>query len=413
MKNLIPVILFAALVACNDNTRRDASQNNSDTDSPVAKAMIPRQTCYENVTGRDTMKLKVEVFPNVVTGTIVYALHEKDRNDGEFDGKMTGDTLIADYTFMSEGVRSTRQVAFLIKDNVVIEGYGPSEEKEGKMVFTDLSKLTFSGRPLRKAPCHTEEPLTTGSAGSEALFEYQWNLVELQGKAVNAQDVKQKPHLLFYPGQVSRVAGSTGCNRLSGTSELSDNNTIKFSPIAATRMACPGTTNIEQEFLDALSKTTAWKIVNKELIFFGDGNAVAKFLGSLPDTAIASQTKNTEPSEDRAYALFHQKFLAGIDIMATGNEPFWWLEIDEQKNTWFGIIGGDTVDASTPQAKPLKDAKGSNYKLQTKNGVLDVIIYDKKCVNDMSGESLPKTVKVTFNNKTYNGCGRLLAAYSK
>jgi hypothetical protein len=39
-----------------------------------------------------------------VVGNLCYRFFEKDKNDGTVIGKLQGDTLIADYTFMSEGV---------------------------------------------------------------------------------------------------------------------------------------------------------------------------------------------------------------------------------------------------------------------------------------------------------------------
>lgn len=79
---------------------------------------------------------------------------------------------------------------------------------------------------------------------------------------------------MFYPGQVSRVSGSTGCNRLNGTFELSDDHKIKFSPLATTKMA--GTGNTETEFLTALSQVDNWSIVNNELLLNKGEKSVLK-----------------------------------------------------------------------------------------------------------------------------------------
>ncbi len=67
---------------------------------------------------------------------------------------MKGDTLLADYTFMSEGKQSVRQVVFLIKDTAAIEGYGDVEERNNKMVFKNISQIPFEkGQRLHKVPC--------------------------------------------------------------------------------------------------------------------------------------------------------------------------------------------------------------------------------------------------------------------
>jgi hypothetical protein len=57
---------------------------------------------------------------------------------------MRNDLLLADYTFMSEGIQSTRQVAFKQSGNTFIEGYGESVDENGTMKFKNLDSLNFS-----------------------------------------------------------------------------------------------------------------------------------------------------------------------------------------------------------------------------------------------------------------------------
>jgi hypothetical protein len=79
----------------------------------------------------------------VVTGELIYKLFEKDSNNGIIKGEMRGDTLVADYTFNAEGKQSTRQVAFLKRDGKLAEGYGEISEKDGKIIFNNISTLKF------------------------------------------------------------------------------------------------------------------------------------------------------------------------------------------------------------------------------------------------------------------------------
>ena len=157
MKHVSLVLFVAAIsiISCNQSETKTEVTTTEDTSKPVEnKIMIPSSTCYSSITGKDTFKLKVEVFPNVVTGKLSYQFHEKDSNHGEFDGKLHGDTLLADYKFMSEGKLSTRQVIFLIKDSVATEGYGDMEEKEGKMIFKNTNDITFGkGLILKMVEC--------------------------------------------------------------------------------------------------------------------------------------------------------------------------------------------------------------------------------------------------------------------
>ena len=158
MKHSLLVLFLAAIIiaSCNNEPKKSTEVTISqDTVKSVGnKVMIPASSCYSSTTGKDTVILKVEVFPNVVTGKILYKLFEKDSNKGEFNGRFHGDTLLADYKFMSEGKLSSRQVIFLIQDSVAIEGYGKMEEKDGNMVFKSIKKVTFgNGLLLKKIKC--------------------------------------------------------------------------------------------------------------------------------------------------------------------------------------------------------------------------------------------------------------------
>src|SRR5687767_1806169 len=104
---------------------------------------------------------------------------------------------------------------------------------------------------LFSVSCDQSKQITTASNNSELLYQWQWNLVELMGNKVIVTSAH--PYSVFTPGQVNSVAGTTGCNRLTGTFELPTPGEIKFSPLATTRMACAGT-NVEPQFVEALQR---------------------------------------------------------------------------------------------------------------------------------------------------------------
>ncbi|WP_143019702.1 hypothetical protein [Niabella drilacis] len=147
-------LLFFLGVACN-NPQQEAAALSADSSAHKEEnhVMIPAATCYTSQSGRDTFFLKTEVFPNVVTGTLSYHFYEKDKNQGTIEGRLSGDTLIADYTFVSEGKSSLREVAFLLGDSTATEGYGPMEEKNGKLAFKNRDSISFTGGRLHKTSC--------------------------------------------------------------------------------------------------------------------------------------------------------------------------------------------------------------------------------------------------------------------
>ncbi|MBE9461039.1 lipocalin family protein [Dyadobacter subterraneus] len=110
--------------------------------------------CYQFAAKQDTAFLHINVTDNIVSGDLEYHLFEKDSNKGKLKGKIIGDTLVADYTFLSEGTTSVRQVVMIKKDNNYIEGFGDVQEMDNKMSFVNRAKLSFkNGLIFKKTNC--------------------------------------------------------------------------------------------------------------------------------------------------------------------------------------------------------------------------------------------------------------------
>lgn len=151
MKNLffLTTIVFLQ-ISCNSNKTKSEEKNSSEK----VDVMIPKSGCYAFYSTKDTILLKVEVFPNVVTGILKYRISEKDKNEGTIKGKLEGNKLFADYTFFSEGRTSVREVAFLLNENEAIEGFGEMKDDNDKMSFKDKIAVNFTkGIKLTQINC--------------------------------------------------------------------------------------------------------------------------------------------------------------------------------------------------------------------------------------------------------------------
>lgn len=151
---LLLAALISAAAACQD---KPATQSTAPAaaDSVTAVQPLPDKQCYSYFSATDTVTVIVKGADSALTGSMVVMLNGKDRNIGTLAGKMIGDTLVADYTFQSEGVSSVREVAFLKKDGKLVQGYGPVEVKGDRQFFTDRSKLSFDAKmPLSNQNCH-------------------------------------------------------------------------------------------------------------------------------------------------------------------------------------------------------------------------------------------------------------------
>lgn len=111
--------------------------------------------CYEYAKDSTKLRLSIVITDNVVTGDLMVDYYQKDKNNGTIQGQMKGDTLFADYRFLSEGTNSVREVAFLRKGNEWVEGFGEVEEQNGKFVFKNKAALTFNNNMvLQKVSCN-------------------------------------------------------------------------------------------------------------------------------------------------------------------------------------------------------------------------------------------------------------------
>jgi len=139
------LVLFGCLVflcltqSCN-NKDSDPSTSESQTKKVKKDASI---NCYGFLSANDTIILKLVHVGESITGTLVYKLHEKDKNLGTIQGNMRGSVLVADYTFMSEGVKSVREVVFKKVNNSYQEGYGETVTQDDRVVFENMCYFPF------------------------------------------------------------------------------------------------------------------------------------------------------------------------------------------------------------------------------------------------------------------------------
>jgi uncharacterized membrane protein len=106
----------------------------------------------------------------------------------------------------------------------------------------------------------------------------------------------------------------------------------------------------------------------------------------------------------------------GNPIRATGNEPFWMLEL-KSDTAIFKLLGGAEYHELLP--KPALNTTDSlKYLLELKDGTtLNILIINHPCIDNMSGFKKRFTAVVTSDQKgtdsNYEGCADFLSEYSK
>lgn len=157
MKKLsaLTIILMGIFISCKKETRLPPPQIEPNAPKEAELVEPAGNQCYTSRLNGNIVALSFNVNSHQeVNGKLSYNITGKDKNEGSIIGNMKGDTLIADYTFMSEGVSSVREVVFLQKDGAFIEGYGDVTDANDKVAFVDKKKLKFDAKnTLIKSDC--------------------------------------------------------------------------------------------------------------------------------------------------------------------------------------------------------------------------------------------------------------------
>lgn len=99
-----------------------------------------------------------------------------------------------------------------------------------------------------------------------------------------------------------------------------------------------------------------------------------------------------------------EKKAAGIDFFALGNEPFWLMEMDKDKQISFL-----QVDSTQPAIFPYAPAVQQNgqfvYNVQRDSATMQIIITPQFCSDGMSDNWYEYKVEAKYNGVTYVGCG--------
>ncbi len=136
----------------NKEKKADDTMMEEPMEEEMVMAPTLEKTCYMYNENGSMVNLEITKSDNPVEGKLTYKLTEKDKNTGTFKGEFNDNKLVGTYTFQSEGKESKRQVAFMLKDNQLVEGYG--ELNEDGTMFKDVKTANYSSTmPLTKTDC--------------------------------------------------------------------------------------------------------------------------------------------------------------------------------------------------------------------------------------------------------------------
>lgn len=159
----------------------------------------------------------------------------------------------------------------------------------------------------------------------------------------------------------------------------------------------------------AFSAAGNWKPTNGVLWLYQEGVVQARYAWQH-DTLVYmdAKTGTRHPLRQLTSALdndvWRAKKGAGLEFYGAGNEPFWNIEIDEQKSIVFHLAEWGAPQPFKP-APPVASSDSIVYNTAHDSATLRVVIYNTFCSDGMSDFVYPNSVKVLYNGQTYRGCG--------
>ena len=143
-------------------------------------------------------------------------------------------------------------------------------QREEPTVKRPIHRLQLIALLMLAACAHVDESVDTEPVS--ALMGVEWIVTTIAAEPADTAGVELTA--VFESGQ---IAGYSGCNRFSGSSESAADGQIRIGPLAGTRMACDtAIMALEGRYLQALESTTGYALSSSELTLSGqapDGSA--------------------------------------------------------------------------------------------------------------------------------------------
>lgn len=134
-------------------------------------------------------------------------------------------------------------------------------------------------------------------------------------------------------------------------------------------------------------------------------------LGTGINMSKAGSMMNEKKSAMDTSDIKYKRFLEGVTFFASGDEPYWSMEISKDKFIRFKVLEGLDLNMKYVNSEKAMDANIRRYRTDSDSGIFTATLSQSECMNDMSGEISPYTVTVELNDpgeknyRKFKGCG--------
>jgi uncharacterized membrane protein/heat shock protein HslJ len=134
----------------------------------------------------------------------------------------------------------------------------------------------------------------------------------------------------------------------------------------------------------------------------------AVFIFAIIVSGCSSQ-KDITKSEKPEIQNYGKKQALGIDFFASGNEPFWSLDMDSEDSTRIFFLNPNSGVKEFVTPLPFIDTVNKIIVYRFSEG-FTLTVNRGVCINGMSGERNEFSAILNVDGKDYNGCGRYIIA---
>jgi len=188
------------------------------------------------------------------------ALFRDCRNNKTYPVSMEGQYIELERAYLNSGIKPGEEAMVKLRGRLLER---PAMEGNSNIIKLIVDKL------------HSMLPDKTCAPTVHAeLIGTYWKLVELNGETVNTPEGMKEAHMILADAE-SRVHGNAGCNNFFGQFKTSE-NTLTFSAMGSTMMACPQAMDTERDFLAALGATTRYEISGLFLKLYAEDQLLAR-----------------------------------------------------------------------------------------------------------------------------------------
>jgi len=188
------------------------------------------------------------------------ALFRDCRNNKTYPVSMEGQYIELERAYLNSGIEPGSELMVKLRGRLLERPAMEGNNNKVKLIVDNLDKIL---------PDETCSP----AVHAELIGTY-WRLAELNGEMVNTPEGMKEAHMIL-AGAESRVHGNAGCNNFFGQFKTSE-NTLTFSALGSTMMACPQAMDTERGFLVALGATTRYEISGLFLKLYAEDQLLAQ-----------------------------------------------------------------------------------------------------------------------------------------